>query len=192
MTNRYRLTAFLKNGRLVSFFALLMFCISSGAAQTLPKEIRGYKVHKTAVSVTNSGGSGHIKLSVPVVSDVSFSGVKVTVSAEIEQVPESGRVDFLTFYDFKINGLPITIDEYNEPFSFQKGNNVTLPKPIDVNVNTIELLRVAKKEYKGFGDEWLVTGRVFVFGKFRKFGMEFRRVVPVDINLRIKNPLNAA
>jgi hypothetical protein len=193
MANKFSVAAFLKSVRFVHLCALVsIICANYGAAQTLPREIRGYKVHKTAVSVTNlQTNGGRIKLSVPVISDVSFSGVKVGVSAGIEDMPESGRVDFLTFYDFKINGLPVTIDEYREPFSFQKGENVVLPKPIDVNVSTTELLRVAKKEYKGFGDEWLITGHVFVFGKFRKFGMQFRRVVPIDINLRVKNPLSA-
>lgn len=40
-------------------------------------------------------------------------------------------------------------------------------------------------------DEWTVTGRVFVFGRFKKFGFDFKRVVPVEINLKIKNPLNS-
>jgi hypothetical protein len=194
MAIRLSFTAFLKNGRSALFCSpLLIICIAHGAAQSLPREIRGYKVHKTAVSVTGSEMHGsHIKLGVPVISDVSFSGVKVAVLAEIEEAPESGRIDFLTFHDFRINGLPVAIDEYREPFEFQKGHNITLPKPIEVNVGTIELLRAAENKNKGFGDDWLITGRVFVFGKFRKFGMEFRRVVPVDINLRVKNPLAAA
>jgi hypothetical protein len=107
----------------------------------------------------------------------------------IENVPQTGRVDFLTFHDFRINGLPITIDEYREPFKFQKGRPVYLPQPLEINVGTIELLRAARKGSDEFRGEWTVTGRVFVFGKFRRFGMEFRRVVPVDIDLKIKNPL---
>ena len=38
--------------------------------------------------------------------------------------------------------------------------------------------------------EWIVTGRVFVFGKFRRYGLYHKRVVPIDLNLTIKNPLH--
>jgi hypothetical protein len=41
-------------------------------------------------------------------------------------------------------------------------------------------------------DELQVTGTVFVFGKFKKMGFEFKRVIPVKIDLKIKNPLRQA
>jgi hypothetical protein len=52
-------------------------------------------------------------------------------------------------------------------------------------------LRGAVRELKDSKEEWSVTGRVFVFGKFKKFGFNFKRVVPVEINIKIKNPLRA-
>ena len=40
--------------------------------------------------------------------------------------------------------------------------------------------------------EWTVSGRVFVFGRFRRFGIYHKRVVPVDFQIKIKNPLSAS
>lgn len=176
--------------RLVPFTLLFAAGAAFALAQEFPSRIRGYKLHKTPVSVTNSDGlGGRLKIGVPAILDVSFSGIRVGVVVGIENIPQTGRVDFLTFHDFRINGLPITIDEYREPFKFQKGRSVYLPQPLEVNVGTIELLRAAREGSNEFRGEWTVTGRIFVFGKFRRFGMEFRRVIPVDIDLKIKNPL---
>ncbi|PYS42416.1 MAG: hypothetical protein DMF71_09320 [Acidobacteria bacterium] len=38
-------------------------------------------------------------------------------------------------------------------------------------------------------DTWPVTGRVFVCGKFRKGPFSFKRCVPVELNLTMRNPL---
>lgn len=174
----------------LSAFLLLVAIAVFAAAQELPSKIRGYKLHKKPISVTTANGpTGHLKIGTPSISDISFSGVKFAVMISIDEAPETGRVDFLTFHDFKINGIPVTIDEYAESFKFQKGQTVSMPKPLDVNVGTIGLLEAARKGIDEFRGLWSITGRVFVFGKFRKYGMDFRRVVPVDVDLKIKNPL---
>jgi hypothetical protein len=36
---------------------------------------------------------------------------------------------------------------------------------------------------------WPVTGRVYVFGQFKKFIFKFKRVVPVELSLSLPNPL---
>ena len=40
-------------------------------------------------------------------------------------------------------------------------------------------------------DVWPVTGRVYVFGHFKKFLFKFKRVVPVELNISFKNPLRS-
>ncbi|HTK38683.1 MAG TPA: hypothetical protein VL325_09340 [Pyrinomonadaceae bacterium] len=183
-------TARLIGRRFIFFLLLLGAIVAFAPAQDLPSKIRGYKLHKKPISVTNSKGpTGDLKIGVPSVTNVSISGVKFAVTVAIDKVPETGRVDFLTFNDFKINGIPVTIDEYTESFRFNKGQAVSLSEPLGVSIGTAELFGAARKEVDRFRGEWTVTGRVFVFGKFRKYGMEFRRVVPVDIDLKIKNPL---
>jgi hypothetical protein len=39
-------------------------------------------------------------------------------------------------------------------------------------------------------DKFHVTGRTLVFGKFKKFGMKFKRVIPVDFSLDVKFALS--
>ena len=192
MVRNNNMATCLNRRRFVSALIFLVVIAAFGFSQALPSKIRGYKVYKKAVSVkTTDGPTGSLKISTPSVEDVSFSGVKVAVNIGVDGVPETGRVDFLTFHDFKINGIPVTINEYIEPFGFKKGQTVSLPKPLEINVGTVHLLDAARKGTDAFRGEWTVTGRVFVFGKFKKYGMQFRRVVPVDIDLRIKNPFAA-
>jgi len=175
----------------------LLLCASFTAAQDYPKEIRGYKVHKTKISVKNKGeqsdkkdgAEASITVSEPTVEDVSLTGVTMEASAEISAVEQSGQVDFLTFKDFRVNGLKVDIEEYQNAFSFEKNKPVILPRPIRVFVGTGQSLLGALGEVRDSKEEWTVTGTVFVFGKFRKMGFNFKRVIPVEVNIKIKNPL---
>ena len=64
-----------------------------------------------------------------------------------------------------------------------------MPKPARIFLGTGQIVKAAWKEIAETKKEWTITGRVFVFGKFKKLGFSFKRVIPVDINLTIKNPL---
>ncbi|MET0752824.1 MAG: hypothetical protein ABWZ66_05605 [Pyrinomonadaceae bacterium] len=166
-------------------------------AQDYPKEIRGYKVHKTKITVKNEGektdkkdgSEAYITVTEPTVEDVSLTGVTMEASAEISAVEQSGKVDFLTFKDFRVNGLKVDIEEYQNSFSFEKNKPIKLPRPIKVFVGTGQSLLGAIGEMRDPKEEWTVTGTVFVFGKFKKMGFNFKRVIPVEINIKIKNPL---
>jgi hypothetical protein len=185
-----------------SFSASLRLCVlftlvSFAAAQDYPKEIRGYKVQKTKISVKNAGdkaekkdgSEAYITVSEPTVEDISLTGVTLEASAEISAVEQGGKIDFLTFKDFRVNGLKVDIEEYQNSFSFEKNKPIKLPRPIKAFVGTGQSLLGAIGEVRDPKDEWTVTGTVFVFGKFRKMGFNFKRVVPVEINIKIKNPL---
>ncbi len=166
-------------------------------AQELPKEIRGYKVHRAKISVKNQTekadakdtSEAFVKVGEPELIDVSLAGITFELSAEIDSLGQSGTIDFLAFHDFRVNGLAVDLEEYKESFEFRKNQNVILPKPIKIRLNTAQTLRGALSELKDSKDEWTVTGRVFVFGQFKKSFLKFKRVVPVEINLKIKNPL---
>lgn len=180
----------------VILFLILLFGLAA-FAQELPKEIRGYKVHKTGISVktssnktpARSGPEALVKIGDPAVTDLSFTGLTFEIPAEITSFDQSGRVDFLTFHDFKVNGLAVDVEEYRSAFSFKKNELVVLPEPARIFLGTGQIVKAAWKEIAETKKEWTITGRVFVFGKFRKLGFSFKRVIPVDINLTIKNPL---
>ncbi|MCY7346544.1 MAG: hypothetical protein LH614_10040 [Pyrinomonadaceae bacterium] len=165
--------------------------------QNLPKEIRGYKVYQARISVKNKTekagardkSEAFVKVGEPELVDVSLTGITFEISAEIDSIAQNGTIDFLTFDDFRVNGLQVDIEEYREPFELKKNRSSTLPQPIKIFVGAGQTLRGALKEVKESKDEWTVTGKLFVFGQFKKSFLKFKRVVPVEINLTIKNPL---
>ena len=199
MTDKiYRINSIEKNLRLSAFICgLFLLSFTIGNAQDLPKEIRGYKVHRAKISVkaksekpaTKDQSEVSVKIGEPELIDVSLAGITFELSAEIVSLEQSGAVDFLTFHDFRVNNLRVEVEEYKKSFEFKKNQTVTLPKPIKIFLGTGQTLRGALKEMKESKDEWTVTGRIFVFGRFKKSFLKFKRVVPVEINLTIRNPL---
>lgn len=176
---------------------LVSFSIIVAESQDLPREIRGYKVQKADVSIKNQPSASDkngktdafINVGEPTISEVSITGITLEISGEIESRAQSGKVDFISFKNFRVNDLAVEIEEYKNSFEFKKNQPVTLPKPIKIFVNTGQALRGALKEWKDSKDEWTVKGTVFVFGRFKKSFLKFKRVVPIEINFKIKNPL---
>lgn len=187
----------IKRNLLLSMFICGLY-FSFAAAQDLPAEIRGYKVYKAKISVKNQisdtvkakdESEAFVKVGEPELVDVSLTGVTLELSAEIVAPAQSGTVDFLIFKDFRVNGLAVEVEEYKESFDFKKNQLIVLPKPVRIFVGSGQTLRGALMEFKDPKDEWTVTGTVFIFGRFKKSFLKFKRVVPVEVNLKIKNPL---
>lgn len=178
------------------FFCILFSSINI-TAQNFPKEIRGYKVYQAKISVKNrtekkeasNGSETYVKIGEPEIADASLAGITLAVSAEIESATQSGIIDFLAFQDFRVNNLTVDVEEYKESFRLEKNKLITLPKPVKIFLGVRQTLRGAFNELKNSKEEWTVTGRVFVFGRFKKSFLKFKRVVPIEINFKIKNPL---
>jgi len=168
-------------------------------AQDLPKEIRGYKVHRAKISVvgqtekieTKDQPEVSVKIGEPELIEVSLKGITFEISAELDSTKQSGTIDFLVFQDFRVDGLKVDVEEYRESFEFKKNKPLALPKSIKISLGAGQTLRGALKQVKESKDEWTVTGRIFVFGQFKKSFFKFKRVIPVEINLKIKNPLKS-
>ncbi|MEP6903134.1 MAG: hypothetical protein ABJA66_15405 [Actinomycetota bacterium] len=172
-------------------------------AQDLPDEIRGYKVHQAKISVTNrvdktdrpdksnakDETEAFARLTEPQLINTSLTGLTFEISAEIDALEFKGKIDFLTFKDFKVNGLDVEIEEYPNSFEFKKNQIISLPKPIKIFLGSGQALKGILGEATGSREEWTVTGKVFVFGRFKKYGFEMKRVVPVEVNVKIKNPV---
>lgn len=181
------------------FFLLvcLLLLTISIPSQDLPNKIRGYKVHQANISVQNKAQKDSEKMGLrvfmdfeqPELASVGLLGITLEIESSLTIFGQSGKVDFISFKDFRVNGIPVNIHEYQESFKFKKSKPFRLNRPIRVFVGTKQTFRGALKEFKSSKDRWAVTGRVFVFGKFKKFGFNFKRVIPVDVNLWIDNPL---
>jgi len=185
--------------KFLRYLLVVLFTCSSVGSQQLPKKIRGYSVYQADIIVSQKNdplgarsSETVIYLGEPVLKEISVTGLTLEVSAEFTAMRQSGHVDFLAFHDLHVNGMAVQVDEYRDSFAFRKGELVKLPSPAKIFVPTTQLLRAATSELNRSQKEWTVTGRILIFGKFRKFGLEHKRVVPIDINFKIANPLQNA
>jgi len=185
----------------IAFIAIAaVFGVAPLAAQTLPSSIRGYKVHRTPILVSTTASdrsrSGEeqavVTIGDPKLVDVGLTGINLELNAEIRALEQSGTVEFLTFHDFRVNEIPVAIDEYTASFKFRKNEAIALPEPATIFLPTGRLIEAAYRELRDSKERWTVRGRVFVFGKFRRFGFHHKRVVPIDIDIEIANPLRSS
>jgi hypothetical protein len=185
--------------------------------RTYPKEIRGYKVERAVVEIkkpetknekfdknrgatdgANQTGTSTapvgdvddlIQLGRPELARITPLGITIEVPIVVSPVKQSGHVDFLMFEDMFINGTPVNVDEYHRPFDLPNKQPVTLRDPLRIYIYLPSAMLAALGEWNESKESWPVTGRVYVFGKFKKAMFSFKRVVPVELNLKMRNPL---
>ncbi len=176
----------------------LFFLAGSSHAQNLPDKIRGYKVENVPLTVSSSIPEGnkysdeidlYIQLTKPKISMRGLLSASIDVGADMVATQRSGNVDFVTFNDVRVNGIAMEIAEYAVPMTFKKGVRSSLPRPVTAKLNFVGAATGAFNELTDSRDQWRVTGTAFVFGKFKKFGFSFKRVVPIKIDMLVKNPL---
>jgi len=66
---------------------------------------------------------------------------------------------------------------------------LTLREPLSIYIYLPSAMLAALGDWNESKETWLVTGRVYVFGKFKKAMFSFKRVVPVELSLKMRNPL---
>lgn len=175
----------------------------NAASRAYPKEIRGYKVELAKVELKKQGGKASdknssdktnadalIQLGEPRVARVSPLGITLEIPVTVAAVEQGGRVDFLTFEDMVVNGTPVTVNEYQHSFDLPNDAPSTLRDPITIYISTPRAVLGVWGEWNQPKDIWPVTGRAYVFGRFKKFLFKFKRVVPIELSLSFKNPFN--
>jgi hypothetical protein len=191
----------------LTVWVLLILCPLPAQAQTqgLPKEIRGYKVEhavvevkkqkkpsdKTAGQQTGSelDTNALIGFGDAQVAGLSPLGISLVIPMVVAPVEQKGRVDFLVFEDMVVNGTSVQIDEYQRSFELPNKEPLTLPNPVKFYIYLPSVVLAAIDEWGNSKDRWLVTGRVYVFGKFKKSFVSFKRCIPVELNFTMRNPL---
>jgi hypothetical protein len=188
-------------------------------ARPYPKEIRGYKVELTVVEVKKPESKAQrprrvnaqnqsnetnqndnvtdfdgevdqlIRLGQPQLVRATPLGFTLEVPIVVSPVKQSGHVDFLIFEDMVVNGTPVNIDEYQHTFDLPNKDPLTLRDPLRFYIYLPSALLAALGDWSDAKETWPVTGRVYVFGKFKKSVFSFKRVVPVELNLTMRNPL---
>jgi hypothetical protein len=173
------------------------------AARAYPKEIRGYKIERAKVEIKReqddkeakkADGAAEesdtlIQFGEPRVARVTPLGLTLEVPITVAAVKQGGRVDFLVFEEMVVNGTPVTIDDYQHSFELPNKRAVRLPQPVRIFISTPRVLLGALDEWGNSKETWPVTGRVYVFGRFKKFLFNFKRAVPIELNLSLANPL---
>ena len=203
----------IRNRIIVFTIALLTTCsaASSSRSQTrsYPEKIRGYKVERTVVEVKKANDKGStnnqnrddpartddssvdqlITFGTPALARVTPLGITFEVPIVVAPVTQSGKVDFLVFEDMEINGRSVKISEYNHSFNLPSSSALTLKDPLRIYIYLPSALLAAIGEWTESKETWPVTGRVYVFGRFKKSLFSFKRCVPVELNLMMRNPL---
>ena len=193
-------------------FIALVTLVTSGAARsqstTYPKEIRGYKVERAAVEMkgsnedkSRSSASANdsrdsvndvdqlITLSTPELARVTPLGITFDVPVVVAPIKQSGHVHFLMFEDMTVNGHAVEISEYDHKFDLPNKQALTLRDPLRFYIYSPTAVLAAADEWSNSKEAWPVRGRVYVCGKFKKSILSFKRCVPVELNLAMRNPL---
>jgi hypothetical protein len=88
-----------------------------------------------------------------------------------------------------VNDIPVQIDEYHRSFDLPNKEELTLREPVKFYIYLPNAVLAAIDEWSNSKERWLVTGRVYVFGNFKKSIFSFKRCIPVELNLTMRNPL---
>ena len=125
----------------------------------------------------------------PSIARLTPLGITFNVPVVVAPIKQSGKVDFLLFEDMSVNDHSIEIDEYHRQFDLPTKKPLTLREPLRFFIYTPVAALAAVGEWSNSRQTWPVTGRVYVCGKYKKFLFSFKRCVPVELNLTMRNPL---
>ena len=175
----------------------------------LPKEVRGYKVHRANVELKKVNTTETrerratkdeekdeydetepllIRLGEPVLVKVSPLGVTFDLPVILAPVKQSGDVERLVFEDMRVNDIPVTLQDHEHKFKLPNKEPLTLTPPIRIFLSTPQTVIRTIDEILNSKEVWPVTGRIYVCGKFKKFLLKFKRAVPVEVNTTVRNP----
>ncbi len=195
------------------FDVLAQRSIEGATRGPLPKDMRGYKIHRAKVEMKKTNESGKkkpdkksdkeksdkdeydedepllIRLGEPELVGVTPLGVTFDVPVILAAVKQQGDVDRLVFEDMKVNDTPVTLDDYVHPFKLPNQEPLSLAPSLRIFVSTPQAVLRTIDELFNSKEVWQVTGRIYVCGHFKKYLLKFKRAVPVELQTSIKNPL---
>lgn len=168
----------------------------TNAERPYPREVRGYRIERATVRIRRTPEMAEsdslISLGTPRVANVSPLTVTIEIPVTIAPVEQGGEVDLLVFEDMRVNGMPVTVEDYAHRFRLPNERPLLLPQPVRIQLSAPRVLLGALGEWSSTRETWPVTGRVYVCGRYRRFLFTFKRAVPVEINLTVPNPLRNA
>ncbi len=172
--------------------------------EKLPKDVRGYKVHRAQVEPKQNDSANKkkknkddydetepllVRLGEARLISASPLGVTFEVPVVLAAVKQQGDIDRLVFEDMVVNDIAVSIDDYVHPFALPNKDPMSLAPPLRILVSTPQAMVRTIDELLDSRDLWTVTGRIYVCGQFRKYLIKFKRAVPVELQTTINNPL---
>ena len=180
----------------------------SDKGNSQPKEVRGYKIHRAQVEMKTTKESERkksdkkgkqddydedepllVRLGEAQLVSASPLGVTFDVPVVLAAVKQQGDIDRLVFENMIVNDMPVTINDYVQPFALPNKEPLTLAPPLRIFVSTPQAVVRTVDDLLNSKDVWQVTGRIYVCGHFKKYLLKFKRAVPVEIETTINNPL---
>ena len=140
-------------------------------------------------NVSESDVDALIQFGKPQLARVTPLGITLKVPIVVAPVTQKGRVEFLMFEDMTVNDTSVQIDEYDHAFDLPNKKPATLRDPLSFYIYLPSAMLAAIGDWSDSKAVWPVTGRVYVFGKFKKGLFSFKRCVPVELDLTMRNPL---
>jgi hypothetical protein len=131
-----------------------------------------------------------LQLGPPQLAHVTPMGISFEIPIVVKPVRQKGHVDFLVFEEMRVNGTSVEIAEYQHDFDLPNKTTLTLTEPLKFYVYLPSALLAAVGEWSNSKKTWLVEGRVYVFGKFKKLIFTFKRYIPIEVKTSIDNPLD--
>ncbi|MGQ0763222.1 MAG: hypothetical protein ACT4OT_14585 [Acidobacteriota bacterium] len=167
---------------------------SSAGGQDIASSTRdNSSANQTSTASSNAGSDVDqlITFGSPSIARVTPLGITFDVPVVVAPIKQSGKVDFLLFEDMMVNEHSVEIDEYHRAFDLPTKKSLTLREPLRFFIYTPVAALAALGEWSNSRETWPVTGRVYVCGKYKKFLFSFKRCVPVELHLSIRNPLKS-
>lgn len=180
----------MKAGPVLIFLLLAAFAV---AGQTYPDRIDGYKVHKKPVVIRSNDQKADqrdldLRFDDPVFSGASITAIKFELQASVRS-ERSGTIEKIRFEHLTVNGISVEVSEFSTAFELDSDDLVKLPERFKARVSSLRAAKAVWLELTDSKKEWRVKGTAYIFGRFKRFGMTFRRAIPVEFDLSVKNPI---
>jgi hypothetical protein len=166
----------------------------------IPAELRGARIYRLPDEMKPGEQAEN-----PVIyrgmayEDISLERLVLNLSLRIKPVDRAATIRRIHFQDFKVNGMPVQIEPFEERFKVSKKEVVDLPAPLKCAIVFADLESVRPLQEIVNSDSLRITGQTFIEVKLNlleKVALRAKRLVlpvPVDEEVPLEmfsgNPL---
>lgn len=180
----------MKAGPALIFLLLAAF---AAAGQKYPDRIDGYKVYKRPVVIRSTDQKAEkrdfeLRFEDPAFVGASLTAVKFELQARVAS-ERAGTIEKIRFESLMVNGISVEVNEFDTGFELRADEMTKLPERFKASISSLGAAKAVWLELTDPKKEWRVKGTAFIFGRFKRFGMTFRRAIPVEFDLSVKNPI---